>query len=98
MELEADELPEIHYQKGVKHLCNSGAVGRTVPNKYIFPPSDRAASVGGAGLTSRSDEYAPNLNLPVIDFSHLQGSNRSIALNNLSKACQNYGFFQVLEY
>lgn len=82
------DQPESQYQKGVKHLWDSGIT--RVPNKYILPASDRP------GLTRDDNQSGnPNLKLPVIDFAHLQGSNRSHALNTLAKACEEYGFFQV---
>lgn len=81
---------ESQYQKGVKHLCESG-ISR-VPAKYILPILDRP-------FTTRHDEVnvsnQHNLNLPIIDFADLQGSNRARVLKTLSNACEQYGFFQV---
>lgn len=85
------DQPESQYQKGVKHLWDSGIT--RVPNKYILPASDRP------GLTRDDNQSGnPNLKLPVIDFAHLQGSNRSHALNTLAKACEEYGFFQLTNH
>ncbi|KAH7512055.1 hypothetical protein FEM48_Zijuj12G0049900 [Ziziphus jujuba var. spinosa] len=84
---------ESQYQKGVKHLCESG-ISR-VPAKYILPILDRP-------FTTRHDEVnvsnQHNLNLPIIDFADLQGSNRARVLKTLSNACEQYGFFQVVNH
>lgn len=75
------------YQKGVKNLCENGVT--KVPKKYILPEFDRADIVLQVDLTM------PNLKLPVIDFSELQGPNRSEVLKSLTSACEKYGFFQL---
>ena len=79
---------ESHYQKGVKHLCENGI--SKVPNKYILPVSERPSSDNGVPNAAEL-----NLNLPVIDFAELQGSNRSQVLKSIANACEEYGFFQV---
>ncbi|XP_059625381.1 probable 2-oxoglutarate-dependent dioxygenase SLC1 [Cornus florida] len=79
------------YQKGVKHLCERGI--KKVPTKYILPVSEQPYS--------RKDDHNaanPNLKLPVIDFAQLQGSNRSQVLDSIAKACQDYGFFQLINH
>ncbi|GMI79970.1 Germination Insensitive to ABA Mutant 2, Gain-of-function in ABA-modulated Seed germination 2 [Hibiscus trionum] len=79
------------FQKGVKHLFENGV--SKVPNKYILPVSDRPnvhkeqANVGESSLK-----------LPLIDFAELHGPNRSRVLDSLSSACQEYGFFQVVNH
>ena len=81
-----DELVESHeYHKGVKHLCGRGLT--KVPRKYILPALERP-------LLSKKDG-ATNLKLPIIDIAQLQGPDRVHALESLSKACEEYGFFQV---
>ncbi|EEF22092.1 Flavonol synthase/flavanone 3-hydroxylase, putative, partial [Ricinus communis] len=42
------------------------------------------------------DSSNTNLKLPVIDFAQLQGSDRTQVLKYLSKACEEYGFFQLI--
>ncbi|OMO81906.1 Oxoglutarate/iron-dependent dioxygenase [Corchorus capsularis] len=79
------------FQKGVKHLFENGV--NKLPKKYILPVSDRP----------NVDKHHPNvansnLKLPIIDFAELQGPNRSQILNSLSSACQEYGFFQVVNH
>ena len=83
-----NESTESEFQKGVKHLCERGIT--KVPTKYVWPIPDRPNS--GNGNSSAS---IPNLKLPIIDFSKLQGSNRSQAINSLKNACEKFGFFQV---
>lgn len=76
------------FQKGVKHLCEKGIKG--VPRKYILPVPDQPNS--GKGSCSARNL---RLNLPVIDFEELHGPNRSLAVNSLRKACEEFGFFHV---
>ncbi|KAI5575398.1 hypothetical protein BDE02_10G208000 [Populus trichocarpa] len=84
-----DELVESHkYHKGVKHLCERGLT--KVPRKYILPALERP-------LLSKKDG-ATNLKLPIIDLAQLQGPDRIHALESLSKACEEYGFFQLINH
>ncbi|KAI5648530.1 hypothetical protein M9H77_34535 [Catharanthus roseus] len=77
------------YQKGVKYLCQEtgSATIKKVPGKYILPVSDRP------NLNPN-----PTLNLPVIDFAELLGPNRTQVIKSLHKACQEFGFFQVVKH
>ncbi|PIA43563.1 hypothetical protein AQUCO_01900154v1 [Aquilegia coerulea] len=83
------------YQKGVKHLCDSGIT--KVPNKYVLPISDRALFKDGLEL-NQNIASNPTIQLPIIDFSQLQGPNRSHVLKSLAKACEKYGFFQIINH
>lgn len=86
---------ELKYQKGVKHLYESGIT--KVPDKYILPVEDRPNNIRHDEAITISNKVEDNLRLPVIDFSELmQSSKRPQALKALEKACQQYGFFQVL--
>ncbi|KAJ0545972.1 putative flavanone 3-dioxygenase [Helianthus annuus] len=79
--------PQQHmYQKGVKHLCENGLT--QVPNKYILPKPERPGIFVDDGC----------INLPVIDFTQLQGADRLRVLASLSKACQEFGFFQLINH
>lgn len=85
--------PDVHlqhqdnmYQKGVKHLCDNGLT--QVPNKYILPEPERPQSLVVEGC----------IDLPVINFAQLQGAYKPQVLASLSKACQEFGFFQVYTY
>ncbi|KAK9064052.1 hypothetical protein SSX86_017924 [Deinandra increscens subsp. villosa] len=74
------------YQKGVKHLCDNGLT--QVPNKYILPEPDRPHSLVVDGC----------IDLPVIDFAQLQGANRPRVLESIARACQEFGFFQLINH
>lgn len=80
-----------NYQKGVKHMCENGI--KHVPNKYILPAGERPNVV-----TEKTAISGHNLKLPVIDFAQLQGPNRSQVLESLAYACENYGFFQLVNH
>ncbi|XP_009624218.1 probable 2-oxoglutarate-dependent dioxygenase SLC1 [Nicotiana tomentosiformis] len=84
------EETESRYQKGVRHLCENGIT--RIPRKYILPVSDRPV------IVKKEEEIDENLNLPIIDFAQLQGRNRSQVLKSLSKACEEYGFFQLVNH
>lgn len=92
MALTADNLNDENIQplqQGVKHLYENGI--RKLPKKYILPLTERP---------NYKDQTAaiPNLKLPVIDFSELQGPNRSHVIDSLASACEEYGFFQVVNH
>ncbi|XP_016462722.1 putative 2-oxoglutarate-dependent dioxygenase SLC1 [Nicotiana tabacum] len=84
------EETESRYQKGVRHLCENGIT--RIPRKYILPVSDRPV------IVKKEEKIDENLNLPIIDFAQLQGRNRSQVLKSLSKACEEYGFFQLVNH
>lgn len=85
-----DDIPEIQYHKGVKHLFENGHL-QTVPRKYILPASDRPTT----SIDVPNNVAKQNLQLPIIDFADLLGPNRPQALQSLANACEQYGFFQV---
>ncbi|KAJ9159872.1 hypothetical protein P3X46_025329 [Hevea brasiliensis] len=80
------------YHKGVKYLCERGIT--KVPTKYILPVLERPNTGNKDGNFSNDHD----LSLPVIDFAQLQGSNRVQALQSLSRACEEYGFFQLINH
>lgn len=81
-----DDYEMSRNQKGVQNLYQSGI--KRVPSKYILPVSERA-------ITTMESLSTPLINLPVIDFSELQGPNRARVIQSLQNACQEFGFFQV---
>ncbi|KAJ0044364.1 hypothetical protein Pint_05912 [Pistacia integerrima] len=93
-----NELPESQYQKGVRHLCEKGI--EKVPTKYILPLPERPnlSYKSANDININANSSSCNLNLPIIDFSQLQGSNRYLVLNSLAKACEEYGFFQLVNH
>ncbi|XP_042510047.1 probable 2-oxoglutarate-dependent dioxygenase SLC1 [Macadamia integrifolia] len=93
---EDDDHPssESRYQKGVKHLCENGIT--RVPNKYVLAVPDRPNLREQQNVAAANDSN--HIKLPIIDFAQLQGPERSQVLENLSKACEEYGFFQVTNH
>ncbi|XP_019187765.1 PREDICTED: protein DMR6-LIKE OXYGENASE 2-like [Ipomoea nil] len=84
------------YQKGVKYLCDGGI--KTVPTKYILPALERPTAMN-PGRRNGGDDSKVNIKLPIIDFAQLQaGPNRLQALQSLAYACENYGFFQLVNH
>ncbi|KAL7137485.1 hypothetical protein ABFS83_10G095600 [Erythranthe nasuta] len=81
---------ETMYQKGVKNMYDNGI--EHVPVKYILPAAERP----NANANNAVPEV--NLELPVIDLAELKGPNRSRVLESLAYACQNFGFFQLVNH
>ncbi|KAK1290815.1 Feruloyl CoA ortho-hydroxylase 2 [Acorus calamus] len=85
---------EAGYMKGVRHLWETGIT--SVPEKYVLPLLDRP---NAKLVLHRSLSPNPNLELPVIDLSHLRSPlHRAQTLRSLAKACQEHGFFQVINH
>lgn len=83
---------ENEYHKGVKHLYEKGYLHK-VPKKYMFPASERPTK-----SMDDSNVAKENLQLPIIDFTDLIGPNRLQALESLANACEQYGFFQLVNH
>lgn len=81
---------ERQYMEGVKQLCESGI--KKVPNKYILPVSERPRANGQHDTAAQK----LSLKLPVVDLSLLHSKDHASVIQSLEKACQEYGFFQVL--
>ncbi|KAL3628421.1 hypothetical protein CASFOL_027467 [Castilleja foliolosa] len=79
------------YQKGVKNMYDNGI--QHVPGKYILPVNERPNII-----TDETTCPDLDLELPVIDFAELQGPNRAKVLKSLAYACENYGFFQLVNH
>uniref|UniRef100_A0A2N9FKF1 Fe2OG dioxygenase domain-containing protein n=1 Tax=Fagus sylvatica TaxID=28930 RepID=A0A2N9FKF1_FAGSY len=92
IETKEDDNLGSQYQKGVKHLCENGI--NKVPKKYILPLSDRPNMNDG----ELNNVQKQNLKLPIIDFAELHGSNRPQVLKSLANACEQYGFFQLVNH
>lgn len=85
-----EEEVESKYMKGVRYLCENGIT--RVPNKYILPLDNRPEK--GRKATAQQ-----MLKLPVIDLAKLRSPEcRLEVLETLAKACENYGFFQVVNH
>ncbi|XP_078427536.1 2-oxoglutarate (2OG) and Fe(II)-dependent oxygenase superfamily protein [Wolffia australiana] len=77
------------YLRGVAHLCGTGVA--RIPSKYVFPPSDRSAGDQGGA-------HSHQLGLPIVDLSDLHTPNRATVISLVGKACQEFGFFQVINH
>lgn len=87
-----DSISERECHKGVKHLYETGIA--KLPRKYVLPESDRPNFSKSPGEEPCRFKNS-NIQLPLIDFSELQGSNRAQVIMTLANACENYGCFQV---
>ncbi|CAI0469309.1 unnamed protein product [Linum tenue] len=97
---------ETEYQKGVKQLYEKGI--KKLPRKYILPSHERPNITSNNGhqhqyqapkdFATKNGGIKQNIQLPVIDFAELQGPNRAQVLKSLANACENYGFFQVVNH
>ncbi|KAL6642102.1 hypothetical protein ACP70R_020283 [Stipagrostis hirtigluma subsp. patula] len=76
----------------VQILSNSGM--RSVPPRYIKPPSERPS---GSIITSTND---PNFSIPIIDLAGDVDTpqHRQIVVEAIGDACKNWGFFQVVNH
>lgn len=88
------ETVESKYMKGVRHLCENGIT--KVPSKYILPVPERPRVMMGEERRTSSTNL--NLKLPVIDLARLNTSDRSQVLQSLAKACEEFGFFQIVNH
>ncbi|GKV06031.1 hypothetical protein SLEP1_g17968 [Rubroshorea leprosula] len=77
----------------VQSLAESGI--RTIPERYIKPISDRPFTNDTPLLTNKHE------NIPLIDLQHLLSNDRTLrsqTLSSISKACREWGFFQVVNH
>ncbi|KAF6147036.1 hypothetical protein GIB67_036755 [Kingdonia uniflora] len=73
----------------VQSLSDSGSPA--IPDRYVKPLSERPSLSSGANPT----------NIPVIDLGGLVGHEaklRALTLKNISLACREWGFFQVINH
>lgn len=64
-----------------------------IPDRYIKPPTERP-SINSAPTDA-------NINIPIIDLQGLYGEDdniRATILNQISQACREWGFFQILNH
>jgi len=67
-------------------LASTGV--KQIPTSYIRPISDRP---------NLSDVQISDVPIPLIDLHGLNGPNHSLIIEQISQACENDGFFQVLK-
>lgn len=80
----------------VQSLAESGL--NSIPSCYIKPLSQRPTKTN---FTPQNDHIDININIPLIDFEHISGEDqvlRETVLKNLSEACREWGFFQVVNH
>ncbi|KAG9441862.1 hypothetical protein H6P81_017716 [Aristolochia fimbriata] len=101
------------YKKGVRHLCESGITTLPTkyvlpfadrPNQgphhhHHHHHRSRTQSSSPAGTNNKNNH---NINLPLIDFADFTSTStptkRAHALHSLATACEEYGFFQVINH
>ncbi|GLJ42643.1 hypothetical protein SUGI_0883800 [Cryptomeria japonica] len=71
--------------RSVKSLVDTGM--REIPKSYIRSENERSKTTA---VCTES--------IPVIDLSGIYGPNRTEAINAISKACEEWGFFQVINH
>ncbi|MBA0605802.1 hypothetical protein Godav_018340 [Gossypium davidsonii] len=76
-----------HIQE-MEKLVSSWCKNKPLPESYIFPPETRPGNL-----------VVPTCNtIPVIDLSKAEGQNRTHIVQQILKAGQDYGFFQVVNH
>lgn len=75
--------------KTVKYLSEVGV--KELPSSYIWPEAKRPNANSTAGTP-------PQYDLPLIDISGLEGPHRSQVVSSIGRACQETGFFQVVNH
>uniref|UniRef100_A0A6N2LTB2 Fe2OG dioxygenase domain-containing protein n=1 Tax=Salix viminalis TaxID=40686 RepID=A0A6N2LTB2_SALVM len=71
----------------VQSLSDSGIP--LIPDRYVKPPLERP-SINSTTLV--------DVNIPVIDLVGLNGDDRATVLDQVSVACREWGFFQVINH
>ncbi|PIA45338.1 hypothetical protein AQUCO_01700701v1 [Aquilegia coerulea] len=84
----AKEMKEFHETKaGVKGLVDSGIV--KIPKIFIHPPEN---------LPKESDSNANGFKIPVIDLEGVGGDRRKLIVEEIWKASETWGFFQIVNH
>lgn len=89
----------------VQALAASGLA--TIPERFIKPKSQRPTNSNNYAPKTNSSQIGhhknntTNSNIPVIDMKHIYGGDegkRAETLRLVSEACQEWGFFQVVNH
>ncbi|MBA0611627.1 hypothetical protein Godav_012299 [Gossypium davidsonii] len=72
----------------MEKLVSSWFYNKTLPQSYIFPPETRP----GNHIIPRSNA------IPVIDLSNASAHDRTLVVQQILKASQEFGFFQVINH
>ena len=79
----ADDLQGI-----IEKLMSNGTNNLQVHDKYILPPHERPQMI--------SDQVSCySESIPVVDLKDLDGPNRTSVVQQIRRACEEDGFFQV---
>ncbi|GLJ42595.1 hypothetical protein SUGI_0882910 [Cryptomeria japonica] len=72
----------------VEKLLSNGFNHLQVNKNYIFPPNERP----------QIDEVSHSYSIPVIDLKDLDGPARKSVVNEIKRACEEDGFFQIVNH
>ena len=78
----------IETRAGVKGLIDSGI--NKIPRMFIHPPKD--------SQNSSSDQNGAHLEVPLIDLQGVDGERRKEIINDVRKAAETWGFFQIVNH
>ncbi|XP_021768848.1 protein DOWNY MILDEW RESISTANCE 6-like [Chenopodium quinoa] len=70
-----------------KKIVSSWFNGKSLPKNYIIPPEKRPGEIS-----------YPACEIPVIDLFKANGNDRKVVVDQIIKACKNFGFFQVINH
>jgi isopenicillin N synthase-like dioxygenase len=79
---------QIHELNDIGKLMSNGINHLQVQDKYILPPSERP----------RMSEISYCEGLPVVDLKDLDGPYRSRVVQEIGRACEEGGFFQIVNH
>ncbi|XVE72953.1 hypothetical protein DITRI_Ditri11bG0078900 [Diplodiscus trichospermus] len=72
----------------MEKLVSCWCASKPLPESYIFPPETRPGKL-----------VVPDCNtIPVIDLSKVEAQNRADIVQQILKACEEFGFFQVINH
>lgn len=87
----SSRVPEVKNHADLKgiieKLMTNGSNNLHVQDKYILPPHERPQMMPELSCYSQS--------IPVVDLKDLDGPNRSRVIQEIRRACEEDGFFQV---
>lgn len=69
----------------IEKLMSNGINNLKVQDRYILPPHERP----------QMSQISHSENIPVIDLKDLNGPNRTTVIDEIRRACEEDGFFQV---
>lgn len=73
---------------GIEKLMSNGFNNLQVQDKYILPPHERP----------QMSEVSYSQSIPVVDLQELDGPNRTWVVQQIKRACEEDGFFQIVNH